>query len=150
MTPQEAIDKYGPIVNGKWAREKEFMVVVDCSKFNLPWGGTEQASGYVHHIYMNKDMVPMFAQAAEALKVRGYAKELKTFDGCFCIRSVRGEPSAVSAHSYGIAIDLNAAENPLGGPVAFSKGFVQCFKDAGFAWGGDFHRVDGMHFSMGF
>lgn len=148
MTQEEAALKYGLIENDKWERENDFMVVVDSAVFNLPWD-TSSSSKFPHHIYMNKDMVPHFAAAAENLKIRGYAKELKTFDGCFNVRLQRGSSNMWSAHSWGMAIDLNASENPLGGPSKLSKGFVACWKDAGFGWGGDFlNRKDPQHFTM--
>jgi hypothetical protein len=45
---------------------------------------------------------------------------------------------------------LNAADNKLGQLSTLSPEFVQCFKDAGFTWGGNFSRLDPMHFSLGF
>lgn len=39
-------------------------------------------------------------------------------------------------------------ENGLGMKPKFSPLFVSCFKNAGFNWGGDFKRVDGMHYEL--
>ena len=73
--------------------------------------------------------------------------ELKTWDGCFNVRRKRGLKS-LSLHSWGIAIDVNAAWNGLGKEPTLSKEFVQCFIDAGFDWGGTWTRKDGMHFQL--
>jgi hypothetical protein len=54
----------------------------------------------------------------------------------------------LSVHSWACAIDVNASENGLNRPPKLSKKFVKCFKDAGFIWGGDFKRPDGMHFEL--
>ncbi len=56
----------------------------------------------------------------------------------------------MSAHSWGLAIDINAMANPLGGPVTMTQDLANCFQEVGFDWGARFHRVDGMHFSYGF
>jgi hypothetical protein len=67
---------------------------------------------------------------------------------CFNIRSSRGGASA-SLHSWGLAVDVNAAWNSYGQRATLSEGFVQCWKDAGFDWGGDWETCpDGMHFQL--
>lgn len=98
-------------------------------------------------IYCNKAMVGPLMQAFSNLIERGYVNELKTWDGCFNVRKKRGLKS-LSLHSWGIAIDVNAAWNGLGKEPTLSKGFVKCFTDAGFDWGGNFKRFDGMHFEL--
>jgi hypothetical protein len=98
-------------------------------------------------IYCNRDLVKPLEQAFRNLITRGFIKELKTWDGCFNIRPIRGA-SAPSLHSWGLAIDVNAAWNRLGQTPTLSAGFVKCFTDAGFDWGGEFGRVDGMHFQL--
>jgi hypothetical protein len=98
-------------------------------------------------IYCNKDMVEPLTQAFKNLISTGYVKELKTWDGCFNIRKKRGL-SSMSLHSWGVAVDVNAFENQLNQTPKLSSGFVKCFKDAGFLWGGDWQRLDGMHFEL--
>ena len=99
-------------------------------------------------IYCNKDLVKPLEQAFKNLIQRNKVAELKTWDGCFNIRKKRGLAS-MSLHSWGIAIDVNAAWNGLGKEPQLSLDFVKCFTDAGFNWGGNFKsRVDGMHFEL--
>lgn len=98
-------------------------------------------------IYCNKDLVKPLRQAFCNLVARGFVDELKTWDGCFNIRQVRGGTSW-SLHSWGIAVDLNAAWNQLGKAPTLTDGFVKCFTDAGFDWGGKWKRPDGMHFQL--
>ena len=98
-------------------------------------------------IYCNRIMIQPLTQAFTNLINRGYVNELKTWDGCFNIRKKRGLASQ-SLHSWGIAIDVNAAWNGLGREPQLSTGFVKCFTDAGFHWGGTWKRRDGMHFQL--
>ena len=98
-------------------------------------------------IYCNRDMVAPLKDALFKLILTGCVDELKTWDGCFNIRSKRsgGTPSL---HSWGVAVDLNAAWNRMGQKPTLSPKFVKCFTDAGFDWGGLWTRPDGMHFQL--
>lgn len=98
-------------------------------------------------LYCNKQIVAPLTQAFANLIDRGFVKELKTWDGCFNVRRKRGLKS-MSLHSWGIAIDVNAAWNGLNKTPQLSAGFVKCFTDAGFDWGGTWTRKDGMHFQL--
>lgn len=98
-------------------------------------------------LYCNKDMIYPLTQAFKNLIDTGFVKELKTWDGCFNIRKKRGLNS-MSLHSWGIAIDVNAAWNQLNMTPTLSAGLVKCFTDAGFYWGGTWERKDGMHFEL--
>jgi len=98
-------------------------------------------------LYCNKDMILPLTKAFKNLISTGCVKELKTWDGCFNIRKKRGLTS-MSLHSWGIAIDVNAAWNGLNMTPKLSKEFVNCFTTAGFDWGGTWTRKDGMHFQL--
>ncbi len=98
-------------------------------------------------IYCNKDMIAPLTQAFKKLIETGRVKELKTWDGCFNIRNKRGASSA-SLHSWGVAIDVNAAWNGFGKKPTLSAGFVKCFTDSGFDWGGLWTKPDSMHFQL--
>jgi hypothetical protein len=98
-------------------------------------------------IYCNRDMVGPLKDAFFKLILTGHVEELRTWDGCFNIRNKRngGTPSL---HSWGVAIDVNAAWNRMGKTPTLSEGFVKCFTDAGFDWGGNWRVSDGMHFQL--
>ena len=98
-------------------------------------------------LYCNKDMILPLTKAFKNLISTGCVRELKTWDGCFNIRKKRGLAS-MSLHSWGIAIDVNAAWNGLNKEPQLSKEFVNCFTLAGFDWGGTWTRKDGMHFQL--
>lgn len=54
----------------------------------------------------------------------------------------------MSLHSWGLAIDFNAAWNGFGKTPTMSPELVKCFTDAGLDWGGTWSRPDGMHFEI--
>lgn len=135
VSSAQALKKYGDPV-------KESSMIL----WDVP---TELEIGVIpKRLYCNKDMVTPLSKAFKNLITTGYVKELKTFDGCFNIRKKRGLTS-MSLHSWGLAIDVNAAWNGLGKTPVLSVGFVKCFTVAGFDWGGAWSgRVDGMHFQL--
>lgn len=145
---KDAISRYGEIKDSKWMDEGKWMVVFRVPEdIAIHW--INSATGQpTRKIYCNRDLVAPLTAALSNLKDRGLLQELKTFDGCFMIRDIRGVPGKPSTHSYGLAIDLNAKENGLGKEPKLSPEFVTCFKDAGFVWGGGFTRKDGMHFQF--
>jgi len=98
-------------------------------------------------LYCNKAMILPLSKAFYNLIHGGLVSELKTFDGCFNIRRKRGS-NTPSLHSWGVAIDVNAAWNRMGMPPTLSPQFVKCFTDAGFDWGGSWSSPDGMHFQL--
>ena len=98
-------------------------------------------------IYCNRDLSGHLSQAFRNLIDRGIVGQLKTWDGCFNIRKKRGGATS-SLHSWGIAIDVNAAWNGFGKTPTMSPEMVKCFTDAGFDWGGTWKKPDGMHFQL--
>ena len=136
VTSKMCLEKYGePTSNNKW------LVVWDVPP--------ELEIGFIpKKIYCNKDLVQPLAQAFKNIIERGFVDELKTWDGCFNIRKKRGA-SSWSLHSWAIAVDMNAFENGLNQKPKLSPGFVKCFTDAGFEWGGNWKvPIDGMHFQL--
>jgi len=134
LTSTECVSRYGD------ARKESNMVLWD-----VP---TELEIGVIpKRIYCNRDMIAPLAQAFKKLIETGHVKELKTWDGCFNIRNKRGASSA-SLHSWGVAIDVNSAWNGFGKKPTLSAGFVRCFTDSGFDWGGYWTKPDAMHFQL--
>ena len=149
MTLTEAVQRYGPIIDGKWADEIKHCRLYPVSpRISRNW--INSATGKpTERIYCNRDLHDPLTWALETLYERGILEQLKTFDGCFNLRDVRGVPGKPSAHSYAIALDLNAATNALGSDGTLTAEFVKCFTDQGFVWGGTFTRKDPMHFTLG-
>lgn len=104
-------------------------------------------------------------KAADALKsvfsdidAAGLAERIVTFDGTWVPRHMSWNPSRpISRHSWGIAIDINAAWNGYGTDGAAKEDhgsvaeLVPIFEKHGFAWGGLWKPLsakDPMHFEF--
>lgn len=101
-------------------------------------------------IYMNKFAAASLDAVLLELVATGLHKEFKTYDGCLNLRLKRGL-NEYSIHSWGLALDFNAALNPLGvrwgsKPGMFSKAFLDVWRRHGWTCGADFSRGDSMHF----
>ena len=134
ITASQALAKYGP-------PEKEAAMVLwtvpqELTIFTIP-----------KRIYCNRDLVEPLKEALFHLVQRGHILELKTWDGCFNIRK-KHSGRTISLHSWALALDVNAAWNGYGKQPTLSKGFVECFIDSGFDWGGNWRTPDGMHFQL--
>lgn len=143
-----AEERYGKIENGAWANETKWCVIIQVPEDIAEQWINSANRAPTRRIYCNRDMSGPLIRALGNVRDRGLIHELKTFDGCFNIRDVRGEPGRFSTHAYAMAIDINADENPLGSEPKMSPELVACFTDEGFIYGGTFKRKDGMHFQL--
>jgi hypothetical protein len=76
-------------------------------------------------------------------------EKLRTFDGAYTWRMTRGSATKLSTHSFGLALDFDAATNQLGNANGdINRGIVQVFESCGWTWGGRFRRPDPMHFQF--
>lgn len=130
----------------KWLLEGKYMVIAVVPPGLENW--INSATGKpTRHIYCNSFMRESLIAALKEIVECGLAHELKTFDGCFCIRKVRGG-TEWSMHSFGLAIDINAAENPLGQRGKMHPGIIAIFRKHKFISGAFFKRPDFMHFQF--
>ena len=129
--------------------QKKYGAPLDSNPWMVVWDVPSYLEvGFIpKKIYCNKDLIAPLSKALTALIQTGHVKELKSWDGCFNIRKKRGG-STMSLHSWGVAIDVNAAWNCFGCRPQLSAGFVKCFTDNGFDWGGTWRKPDGMHFQL--
>jgi hypothetical protein len=103
-------------------------------------------------IYCHRYIVPVVEETFAKLDHERLSATIKTFDGCWNVRPVRGyenaKPPIYSIHSWALALDLNEATNELGTKGSQDSGMLLVFKELGWVWGGDFPRQDPMHFQM--
>lgn len=72
---------------------------------------------------------------------------LGEYGGGFAYRAQRGSLK-LSMHAFGLAWDFDVRNNPLGAKPKMDMRIVDIFEDAGFTWGGRWHRLDGQHFQF--
>lgn len=100
----------------------------------------------VTHMMCHRLLAETFEDVFDEAVSLGLQSEFKTFGGCFAYRAQRGSTSKLSAHTWGIALDLNPFENERGTAGNMSPAVVSLFRRHGFMWGGDFSTVpDPMH-----
>lgn len=105
-------------------------------------------------IYLHVKAAPIFKEFFSLIDQTGLRHLIRTFDGAFVARLVRGSETALSNHAWGTAIDINCYANPLGKKPA-PRGvdgsvieLVPLAHSCGLYWGGNFSRPDGMHFEV--
>ncbi len=67
------------------------------------------------------------------------------YAGCHTSRLIAPD-AAISHHAWGIAVDINADDNPYGQPSAQDPRLVETMQRWGFTWGGFWLVPDAMHF----
>jgi hypothetical protein len=95
----------------------------------------------------------LFPQLRGALKDirergQGHLVHPRQFGGCYSPRFIGRVPGGrLSHHSWGIAVDINAADNSFGSKPSMDRRIVDVFEGRwGFTWGGRWIVPDGMHF----
>lgn len=124
-----------------WADEGKHMTLVQ-----VPATLIEKLG--VTRIYCNKVMAPALNLAFATIVARDLEYRVLGYGGCFNIRRTRSRDT-ISTHSWGMAIDINPEQNPLGmaaTPESMHPDLVDCFTEQGFIWGGLFRRQDPQHF----
>lgn len=69
------------------------------------------------------------------------------YGGAYFPRYIAGT-HVLSNHAFGLAIDLNVAENQRGTVGQMNRTVVQIFNKWGFTWGGTWAYTDPMHFEI--
>lgn len=97
----------------------------------------------------NKLIFPQLKAALADVVSRGLADKIHPgeYAGCYYPRFIAGS-TTLSNHAFGLALDLNTPGNQRGTVGQMDRGVVEIFKQWGFAWGGDWHYTDPMHFEM--
>lgn len=94
-------------------------------------------------------MIPQLRGALQDVVDAGLASTLSTYDGCYVPRFIERNPeNSISLHTWGIAIDMDAATNYRGIQGSMHPEVVNIFKRWGFRWGGDWQYTDPMHFEL--
>jgi hypothetical protein len=146
---QQCLEHYGNPESkefaGKWL--KKFVLPADVAAIWPRYPGLDKP---ITAVYMNSFAFDSLIAVMRELIKLDLAKEFKTYDGCTNVRKKRGI-NEYSVHSWGLALDFNAALNPLGmkkgaKPGMFSAAFLAVWARHDWVAGMWFSRPDGMHF----
>jgi D-alanyl-D-alanine carboxypeptidase len=98
----------------------------------------------------HRALIAPLRRALGRLERRGLARLVDRGDyaGCYAPRRIPASGS-LSLHAWGLAVDLNASENPQGSEPQQDPRLVRAFEREGFTWGGHWPTApDGMHFEL--
>ena len=111
----------------------------------LSWNKSQSLERIACHKLLAQVCTDVFAQIRSA----GLQTKITGFGGCFSFRPQR-TGARLSAHSWGIALDLNPESNAQGTVGNMDPAVISIFKEAGFSWGGDWQGKvrDPMHFQF--
>jgi hypothetical protein len=95
----------------------------------------------------NRVMFPQLYAALREIQARGLAAKITNYAGCYNPRFIAGS-TTLSNHAFGLAFDIDPADNARGTVGHMDPGVVQTFERWGFTWGGTWNYTDPMHFEL--
>lgn len=99
----------------------------------------------------HRAMLPQLSGALAEVKAAGLSSSIKPgqYGGCYVARFIaRDGTQPLSMHAWGLAIDINVADNPQGRRPGMDPAVVAIFERWGFRWGGRWSNPDGQHFEL--
>jgi hypothetical protein len=126
--------------------ESKYIVTANLP-FTIPLAWNEHIK--IFQIRCHRLLREHFEAVFQKILDRGLRDKIQSYGGCFRFRQKRNR-AELSAHSWGIAIDINPGSNRQGTRGDMDEDIASIFKDAGFTWGGEWagNRCDPMHFQF--
>ncbi|MDQ4149169.1 MAG: M15 family metallopeptidase [Actinomycetota bacterium] len=96
-------------------------------------------------------MIPQLEGALREIEQAGLSHLIKVgqYGGCYVPRFIgRDKSKPISMHAWGLAVDINVAENLPGRTPKMDPRIVAIFESWGFRWGGRWSTPDGHHFEL--
>src|SRR5215469_9954281 len=115
----------------RWQTE---MLATIALPFPLPLAWDKSRS--VERMTCHKLLGQIFADVFARIQSANLQGTITSFGGCFSFRQQR-TGTKLSAHAWGIAIDLNPESNAQGTAGNMDTGLISIFKETGFSWGGE-------------
>ena len=111
----------------------------------LSWNLAAQAT----QIRCHRLLAGVFVKVFQTIEAQGLRQQIQTYGGCYEFRAKRTS-AKISAHAWGIALDLNPLTNAQGTMGNMPPSVVDIFRSFGFKWGGDWtgKTKDPMHFQF--
>ena len=129
------------LIDPKWVEQN----IVSCRLVKANGKGADVVTSC--HRLVKEPLEAAFRELAES----GQWRLIDSFDGLWVPRHKTWNAArGLSSHSWGIAFDLNAANNAYnGGTSAANRTLNETFNRYGFAWGGDWNGAkDSMHWEL--
>jgi hypothetical protein len=114
------------ILDPRWQAEQLTTIPLPFP-FALSWDRSRQVERMTGH----KLLQPAFESVFQAISKAGLQSKITSFGGCFSFRPQR-TGNKLSAHCWGIAIDLNPESNAQGTAGNMDPGITAIFKHEGF------------------
>lgn len=102
----------------------------------------------------NKKLDSKIRELFDAWREKNVMHLIKSIDATFELRYIKGHHGILSAHAYGIAMDINKKWNPIGhlpvykDKIGSVRELVPIANQLGFYWGGHMKRSEGAHFEF--
>ena len=143
---KELINKYGDPILEKCPSGWCVPNPLWCAEHLLEWSVYLEFSER-HTILTHRDTLAVLDDLSLGLLDGGWFKEIYSWSPRHKMLNPRRE---LSKHAWGLAIDVNWTENPIGAPShKLPMEFVNAMKDLGFLWGGDWKPLrDWHHFEL--
>jgi len=102
----------------------------------------------VTRLRVHRKLVDAFKAAFTTVHESGAWASLGDIGGAYAWRPQRGA-KRLSRHCWAIAVDVDVADNPMGGRGKMNPAVIAAFAAQGFEWGGAWRtRKDPMHFEF--
>jgi hypothetical protein len=146
----KADEKGNLVLLDNWKEEN--IIVIDIPQIKgIDMYGKPKDSG---NIYFHKKAAQQMKNLWADWEKAGLLHLVKTWNGTYSARFIRGSETKLSNHAFGTAFDINVKWNGLAkrpalvGEEGSVRELVQIANKNGFYWGGHFSRKDGMHFEI--
>lgn len=138
-----------PFVERKDQWEQQILVMRALPRSLIYAYGTSQR---ITRVRAHRSIVDHLAETLDTCLSRGVPVHRMKYGGCYVWRGKRTASGELSLHTWGIAVDLEPAENPLDEAwvddgIRLDPRIVEVFKERGWFWGNDFNGTkDPQHF----
>lgn len=102
-------------------------------------------------VVCHRVLLPQLEGALTEIRDAGLSASIKPsqYGGCYVPRFIQRDGSKpLSMHAWGLAVDINVGDNPVGSRPNMDPKVVAIMEKWGFRWGGRWSPPDGHHFEL--
>ncbi|HEU4867237.1 MAG TPA: M15 family metallopeptidase [Actinomycetota bacterium] len=112
---------------------------------------TKKTVPLLGEVTCHRTMLPQLEGALTEIRDSGLSASIKPgqYGGCYAPRFIQRDGSKpLSMHAWGLAVDINVGDNPVGSRPNLDPKVVAIMEKWGFRWGGRWSPPDGHHFEL--